>query len=521
MAQVLNFAIKAKNDGEDALRKIQSQLDAVGKAAAGADKHAGAFGTALKNVGQIAGGFVLAQGILKAPGFLMDAAKAAAADEQATKRLEQALRLVGGAFEDNKRKVDARIESGQKLAFTDDQVRDSFQTLLAATGDVDEALRRQALAMDLARGAGIPLEKASLLLGKVTEENVQVFKRMGITLKEGSSEAEAFAAVQAKFGGQAKVYAESTAGQFEITKIQMGELKEQIGTALMPVMVGLAKFAVETLIPALQRFGDWFEVEAKPRIKDFVERVKLGFERMKTYYDENLLPIINGIRENWDAMWAVVKPLIDQFALVVETTFKLVRDSLELVMALLRGDWSRAWEEVKALVDTVVTYYKESLGNLAEFIRGLIPLVKAAAKELGSALAGAFMDALGAGLAGLWDLAAAAINPIIDAYNKSLGRIPTVANIPRFGESAAEVNPGDQITTPSKPFLPGLELPAYAHGTPWVPRTGLALLHRGEAVIPASQNRAGAGVTVNVYGNVYGVDDLVGEIERAYRRRIA
>lgn len=38
------------------------------------------------------------------------------------------------------------------------------------------------------------------------------------------------------------------------------------------------------------------------------------------------------------------------------------------------------------------------------------------------------------------------------------------------------------------PYFPGGEPPPYQHGTPFVPQTGLALLHRGEAVIPASMN---------------------------------
>ncbi len=41
------------------------------------------------------------------------------------------------------------------------------------------------------------------------------------------------------------------------------------------------------------------------------------------------------------------------------------------------------------------------------------------------------------------------------------------------------------------------QLPHYAMGTPWVPQDGLAYLHRGEAVIPASRN-AGSTATMNV-----------------------
>ena len=43
-----------------------------------------------------------------------------------------------------------------------------------------------------------------------------------------------------------------------------------------------------------------------------------------------------------------------------------------------------------------------------------------------------------------------------------------------------------------------LGIPRFANGTDYVPRTGLALIHQGEKIIPAAQNNGG-GVTVNVY----------------------
>lgn len=254
----LGFAIRAVNEANKALKEVQEDLRKVEGQAKDTSGAMSKMGGALGDVAKIAGGFVLAQGIMKAPGFLMDAAKAAAEDEAATARLDQALRNAGGAFDENKRKVEERIGAGQKLAFSDDQVRDSFQTLLAATGDVDEALRRQALAMDFARGAGIPLEQASKLLGKVTAENVEAFKRMGITIGEGATEAEAFAAIQAKFGGQADAYAKSTAGQFEILKIRMGEAKEQIGAALLPVMAAVGTVLATQVVPAVEAFASAF-----------------------------------------------------------------------------------------------------------------------------------------------------------------------------------------------------------------------------------------------------------------------
>jgi len=72
--------------------------------------------------------------------------------------------------------------------------------------------------MDLARGAGIPLEVATRMLGKLNGEAVELFERMGMVLGENATEADALAAVQAKFGGQAEAYAKSTDGQFEQTR---------------------------------------------------------------------------------------------------------------------------------------------------------------------------------------------------------------------------------------------------------------------------------------------------------------
>ena len=49
-------------------------------------------------------------------------------------------------------------------------------------------------------------------------------------------------------------------------------------------------------------------------------------------------------------------------------------------------------------------------------------------------------------------------------------------------------------------------IPQYATGTPYVPRTELALIHQGERIIPASQNTANnyGGVTINVSGGPTG-----------------
>ena len=235
---------------------------AAGDAAVELETQTKGLGGHLADVAKIGAGFALGAGVAAAPGYLMDAAKAAAEDEAASARLAQSIRNLGGDYDEISGKVDKAIADGQKLAFSDDEVRDSFQSLAAATGDADEALKRQRAAMDLARGANIPLATATKMLGKLNGENVEVFKKLGITLGDTATEADALAAVQAKFGGQAEEFASSTAGQFEQAKLQMGELQESIGAALLPVMTVLAGVLSQTLVPALQTFAD----EVVPKI---------------------------------------------------------------------------------------------------------------------------------------------------------------------------------------------------------------------------------------------------------------
>lgn len=61
----------------------------------------------------------------------------------------------------------------------------------------------------------------------------------------------------------------------------------------------------------------------------------------------------------------------------------------------------------------------------------------------------------------------------------------------------------------------GFELPGYAEGTSYVPKTGPAMLHQGEQVIPAGRS---AGVTININGPVYGLDDLDRKISASIKR---
>lgn len=240
---------RVKFTGDSA--ELESKLKSLGVEFDNLGTKGSSASSTIADIGKTAAGVAIGGAITQLPGFLTDAANAAAEDERATALLATAVRNAGGDFDANIAKVNDRIDAGQNLAFSDDDVRESFETLLAATGNTDEALQKQSAAMDLARGKGISLQQASTLLAKANDENVNVLRRMGITLKDGATEADLLATVQEKFGGSADAYAKSTAGQFEQAQIAMAEAQETIGGALLPIMASLATVISAVLGPAL------------------------------------------------------------------------------------------------------------------------------------------------------------------------------------------------------------------------------------------------------------------------------
>lgn len=429
---------------QDAMSRVESDTGKLSGPLKG-------VGSAFGDVAKVAGGFVVAEGIMKAPGFLMDAAQAAAEDEAATARLEKALRNAGGAFDENKQKVDERIAAGQELAFGDDAVRDSFQQLLGATGDVDEALRRQALAMDFARGAGIPLEQASKLLGKVTEENVEQFKRLGINIGEGATEADAFAVIQGKYAGQAQVYADSTAGQWEQSKIAMGELKESIGTALLPVMAKIGEVLVANVIPAMGQFSNWWAANAQPAVQEFINWigpqlkrigefirdevmpvVKAQFTKFQDYYTSDIKPaldnVISAVRGVVTAIkdhWGQIEPFVRPIWIQIQTSAEVAMGIIKVAIDILGGDWKGAVEGMRDIWNTIVGGFTATFDAVKDAVLISVGILKAGFEGIAGAIKGAFIAAVNE----IIDL----VNKAIEAYNK-IPLAPDVGTVGKVGQ---------------------------------------------------------------------------------------
>lgn len=236
----------------------------IGKAVSGLDalaKKGGLVGAMAQGVGQSFGQMLNPIGLVKdgigmVTDFLGNAARAAMDEETNIQRLNTTLKDNVTNWDGNTTAIEDQIAQREKLAFSDDALRDSLGTLVIRTHDVNQAFQDQVLAMDIARGKNIDLASATDIVNKAALGNTKALKAMGIEVDKNATSTEILTMLQKKFSGQAEEYADSTKGTMESMQIALQDVSEDIGKALLPAMKDLALFVRDTLIPAIGTVAD-------------------------------------------------------------------------------------------------------------------------------------------------------------------------------------------------------------------------------------------------------------------------
>lgn len=305
MAANLQLVITAKDQASGVLKNVDNAAGGLSKT----------LGTGLKLAGAAAaGGLGLA--VVAGINFV----KAAAEEEAGIKRLAAAVDAAGGSWEKQGKAIEGVIAERQKLAFSDDELRSSLALLTAITGDADEALRRQTVAMDFARGANIDLGTASKLLGKVTDETVNVLGRYGIRVKEGADATDVLALVQQKFAGQSAAFADSTAGKWAKFNIRIDNLKESIGARLLPVMVKLSEVGVQ--------LADFLEAKVIPVVETLASLFGATLTRDAEGANAAMMKLPPSLQGVGEAVASVAAWIRDDLLPALEAMGKFIKDHI-------------------------------------------------------------------------------------------------------------------------------------------------------------------------------------------------
>jgi hypothetical protein len=239
MSVVLNILSEFDGSGIDKAKKQFSQLETSGQKAQFLLKKAAIPATAaLAGLGAV----------------LFDAAKGAMEDEQAQAILAQTLRNTTGATDAQIKANEDWISSqGKLIGITDDELRPVLGRLTSQTHDVQKAQELASLAMDVSAGTGKNLSTVTEALAKAAGGNTAALAKLSPELKamakEGASADEMMAALSGTFMDQAEIAGNTTAGGMKKLSTAIGEAKEGIGAALLPIL--------EKLMPVLQSFAQW------------------------------------------------------------------------------------------------------------------------------------------------------------------------------------------------------------------------------------------------------------------------
>jgi hypothetical protein len=225
---------------------VSGLISGIADGSASLGSFASALGAIPGPVGAIASSAVAVVGVLG------DWTQAASEDAAEQARLQAAVEAAGAAHGDYADQVNAAIDAGQALAFSDTEIRDALVPLVGATHDVGEANQLLATSQDVARLAGVDLETAAKAVAKAHDGNATSLAKLVQVNAKGLTATEVLTAAQEKAAGQAEAYGTSTEGSMATANIAFSEVTESIGSAFLPVLQEI----LPALIPIITSIGD-------------------------------------------------------------------------------------------------------------------------------------------------------------------------------------------------------------------------------------------------------------------------
>lgn len=217
---------------------IVTRMDDAGIDAA--NSKMGKFSSVAAKAGKVAAIGLAAVGVAA-----IGAAKAAAEDEQAQALLAQTMKNSAGASASQIAANEDWISSmARATGVADDELRPALGSLVRATGDVELSQKALKTAMDVSAATGKPLKTVADAMAKgfagTTTSLGKLVPGLNKAALESGNMDKIMGELADKTGGSAAKAAETTAGKFKIFQVQMAELQETLGAALLPVLSQLA-----------------------------------------------------------------------------------------------------------------------------------------------------------------------------------------------------------------------------------------------------------------------------------------
>ena len=391
------------------LGDIKDLLSKSDEASKGMDKWKKAAVTA---GAAIAGAFAASKVI----DFAGESIKAAEEDKKSQALLATQIRDTIGATDDQIASVEKFINKTERATgVLDDNLRPAFASLVRATKDTGEAQKEMAIAMDIAAARGVSLETVTTALEKAHNGSTGALGRLGLATKDASGNALELQQILQNATTTYAGAAEAAVTPSQRMSVAMQELKEQVGTALLPVMEKLATFLADTVLPAIQNMVAWVEAHW-PQISAVI---KADFEKVKGY----VVPVIEELQSLWERfgthILTVAKGTWDAVAGTIKVAIASIQAIVQPIVDILHGDWGKAWDDfsrrVKEAWEGIKQQVSGVVGAITGLIGGLVETVRGVPGQIASAAAGMWDGILGA--------FKSVVNKVIDLFNRLIEHI--------------------------------------------------------------------------------------------------
>jgi hypothetical protein len=429
-----------------------------------------------------------------------DAVKAFMEDDVAAQGLAVTLKNVTYATDEQVKAVEEFItKTSVAAAVADDELRPAMDKLVRGTGDVTQAQDLLNLALDISAGTGKDLGAVSDALSKAYNGQLGPLKKLDPALaqliEQGGDTDEVFGRLASTFKGQASTAANTASGQMKSFSIQMGEFKESIGAAILPI--------VQKLLPGLQAFGTWISnnvplvVTLGAVIGGIAAAVVLTNAAMAAW---NALTVVTSavnavLATSFSALWVATGAVIILGIIAALIALQMKFDIFGIAINAIKIGFDKLWGAIKFVFDWVKNNWPLLLAVLTGPFGWALAFVMKFKDDIWHFL-GVMKTGIGTIMGGVADVIfgpfKTAFNAIAKLWNNTVGKLSfTVPSwVPGIGGKGFDVP----------------DIPMLAEGGIVTSPTLSMIGESGpEAVIPLSKLGSmgfggGANITVNVNG---------------------